>query len=540
MAGTVNDEEIRAFLGALYPDDVPTGTILLIWTLPGKFSYWSDTLDGAAKIIFREAENENDVYLGAGLSWKKYGKKGRVPKTEIAGIPGLWADIDYADSVHSKKDKLPTQDEALEFIELLPIPPTITVHSGHGYQCWWALDIPWVFQSNIDRERGAGIARRWHHQIKSASNAKGWTVDSTLDLARVMRVPGTANYKNPQAVVPTSLVEINRTRRYSIEQFGEPMQAEFTASNERSNGSQQPAGSLVLDPSVEPPSTKMLALVMNNPDFQKSLQRQRPDFDDQSASSYDMSLASFAVNAGWNDQEVVNLLIASRREHGDDLKLREDYYQRTIARARKGIVTVDDADVTAEDKLATLSRKLGMEVISVTKYISEPPKYVMRVDYLGEVRAITFDSAGAITSQRTFSNKIVEVTNRLIPKVPEKQWPKMAQLFFDCLVEEEIGPDSYPVATMNEWTRAYLDSHIPTDEWEEAGLVNRPYLKDGMVHISSRSLASWLRNVEGERMSSRNISQLLKQSGWENDVHYFRPKGAEKPTTRGVWRRPWQ
>ena len=61
----------------------------------------------------------------------------------------------------------------------------------------------------------------------------------------------------------------------------------------------------------------------------------RPDLKDQSPSSYNMSLADTAVRAGWPDQEVVNAMICWRRIHGCDLKLRERYYELTLARAKE-------------------------------------------------------------------------------------------------------------------------------------------------------------------------------------------------------------
>ena len=48
-----------------------------------------------------------------------------------------------------------------------------------------------------------------------------------------------------------------------------------------------------------------------------------------------MALANFAVEAGWPDQEVCNLLIAFRRRHGLEPKLRENYYVVTIAKAHE-------------------------------------------------------------------------------------------------------------------------------------------------------------------------------------------------------------
>ncbi len=89
---------------------------------------------------------------------------------------------------------------------------------------------------------------------------------------------------------------------------------------------------LVLDDEAKAPR-KFRALYANHPKFALTYGRKRTDFADQSPSAYDLSLASFTVQAGWTDQDIVNLLIQSRRTHGDDLKLRRDYYERTLAKA---------------------------------------------------------------------------------------------------------------------------------------------------------------------------------------------------------------
>ena len=46
-------------------------------------------------------------------------------------------------------------------------------------------------------------------------------------------------------------------------------------------------------------------------------------------------MATMAMQAGWSDQEVVNLLICWRRKHDHDLKLRENYYVVTLEKAKE-------------------------------------------------------------------------------------------------------------------------------------------------------------------------------------------------------------
>jgi len=91
---------------------------------------------------------------------------------------------------------------------------------------------------------------------------------------------------------------------------------------------------LVLDPYAVPPKLKFGLLAEIDRKFVTSWNHQRPDLTDQSPSAFDLSLAVFAAIIGWSDQEIVNLLIAHRRRHGADLKLRPDYYRMTIRKAR--------------------------------------------------------------------------------------------------------------------------------------------------------------------------------------------------------------
>src|SRR5687768_6678909 len=75
-----------------------------------------------------------------------------------------------------------------------------------------------------------------------------------------------------------------------------------------------------LDPTASPPLEKFSLLASMETKFFDSWEHRRPDFQDQSASGYDLSLASYALRGGWTWQETVDLLIAHRRKHGEDLK----------------------------------------------------------------------------------------------------------------------------------------------------------------------------------------------------------------------------
>ena len=118
--------------------NVPEGMKVLIWTLPDKTSYWQSGIENATNEALKQCDLNADVYVGVGLSNKALGRKARVHNQDVAGLFGLWADIDFKDPTH-KKANLPSESEAFDFIQTLT-PASMIVHSGHGYQAWWLFD----------------------------------------------------------------------------------------------------------------------------------------------------------------------------------------------------------------------------------------------------------------------------------------------------------------------------------------------------------------------------------------------------------------
>src|SRR5277367_3298230 len=119
--------EARVFLEALFagkPDELH----LLLWTLPEKRSHWFQNVEDA--IRFAESLRERDLYVGVGLSGQDQGAARRCPSTEVAGIFGLWADLDLKSEAHSKTALPGTIEDALK---ILPeqMPPTVVVLTGN-------------------------------------------------------------------------------------------------------------------------------------------------------------------------------------------------------------------------------------------------------------------------------------------------------------------------------------------------------------------------------------------------------------------------
>lgn len=145
----------------------------------------------------------HDVYMGV-LRRKN---RGGTAADVVDHAPVLWADVDpykYATTEDGGRYKL--LDAGLVSVLNFPISPSIVVDSGHGIHAYWLLrDAAPVADASLAMK---GIAK----------NIGG---DNTHDPARILRVPGTYNYKDPDNAVPVRLLRLDTTRRYRFSDFSE-------------------------------------------------------------------------------------------------------------------------------------------------------------------------------------------------------------------------------------------------------------------------------------------------------------------------------
>lgn len=127
-------------------------------------------------------------------------EKGRGKADASAGTSVLWVDCDN----YSSLEALQAQFEAL------PLPPSFTVHSGKGVHAYWYLS---KFETDLQAIKSANIA------LAEKLNAiDPQTADHCFDLARILRVPTSINYKyshTPQAYILTH----DNSRVYNFDDF---------------------------------------------------------------------------------------------------------------------------------------------------------------------------------------------------------------------------------------------------------------------------------------------------------------------------------
>lgn len=202
--------DISRFLETLY-GDAPGW--LTLWTRQNKATHWYKDRSKAAQKALALAATM-DVYFGVGLRKKR--TAGRGENSDVGIIPGLWVDIDIAGPAHKETNLPPTRDAAIEFLQTFPLQPSILVDSGHGLHGYWLFREPWEFDDDKEREQAADLLERFQGTLRDRARANGWKLDSTHDLARVLRLPGTLNHKGK----PVSVTVLRESdHRYNSDDF---------------------------------------------------------------------------------------------------------------------------------------------------------------------------------------------------------------------------------------------------------------------------------------------------------------------------------
>jgi len=519
----------------------PAGMKILIWTLPGQTSRFFDTPDEAAAYAMKRSKAGDDVYFGLGVI-KKPPAKGRGKKQDVTAITCLWADVDIAHGVaHKKKNLPPDLKAAKKLIAAMGVPATVITHSGHGLQAFWVLRDPIPFTSEGDRAKAEGLTQRWVATMKQAAGSENWDIDAVWDLTRVLRVPGTTNHKDPSKPVQARILELavnddgEPAHLYDVDEV-EPLMVpeELTDSGagKATDGSTDVVvprvGALKLNPQANPPADKFMALYENDNKFWKSWERKRTDMQDQSASSYDLSLASIAAFANWTDQEIVDLLIASRRKHGDDLKLRMDYYVRTVARSKVERTAqaalqqimqaspVDNHGQASPDKreatLKLISQALGIAVKRWIQHGRTKARYSM---VLESGRDVPIGTVAAVFAAAKFRERIYEETGIVLKAFKQDQWLKVCAMLAS-IAEVVENEDASRENQVHEWLRQYLANQplYRGEEWSKTFTNNEPFLKDRLLHIYVNSFMRFVKLNLCEQVSKEDLWDDLRAIGF--------------------------
>ncbi len=150
---------------------------------PRHQSYHS-SIDDAVSTAYTLCQQGLDVYFGVN---PRVGQAGG--KENVHWLVAFHAEIDYGQDGHKKAPEYETYEDALAAINTFHIEPTLINHSGGGFHCYWVLNEP-VKVSEIGLDALENVNRALMAGVKADGG--------THNINRILRVPGTFNFKIPQ------------------------------------------------------------------------------------------------------------------------------------------------------------------------------------------------------------------------------------------------------------------------------------------------------------------------------------------------------
>ena len=555
----------REFLKLLW-ENKPEDLYILIWTLQDKRSHWSQDIPAAAKFVAQQKGRDVDVYVGVGLARRDYGPAHRCGSADIAGIAGFWADLDLRSDAHNKKALPATIPEALSIIPP-SMQPTIVVATGNGAHAWWLFKEPLIFESDQERHDTAKLVTRWQTLLRLRASQRGWAFDRLSDLARVLRIPGTINAKDPND--PKEVTVYSTTdRRYNLSDFEEflaeasipdPEAQERAAREWAERFEDKP---LVINFKAQIPDATLEDWMARDERFKKTWLRQRDDLKDHSQSGYDMALADFGVGAGLSEQQIVDLIITHRAKHGQPQRRRADYFQRTIGKAfERSSLSPTASKIPETDTPGTqdegrpkenipsdpatakallceqISKVLGIRLLRIVKLSGKNPIFHMEL----ESGKIEFTRVDKLIDQRSVRNAIAGAVGVLIPKFKSKNWEQLAQMMLDACIVEDGGEESQFEGAARLHVENYLaeTQFIPSPEGQPVQSARKPMIHEGKIAICSSDLQMYVSKTTCQNLSIPEITSMLKaldgkadrvrgrkfkeQSRWSLPVEEFDP-----------------
>jgi hypothetical protein len=161
----------------------------------------------------------HDVYFAvhplrsAGTASERSGQNAE----RVGAVGCLYADFDA-------KHQAGGMDGVMAHIATLPLRPSILVATGGGVHAYWLFDKPVAITTPERRTKMERAQRLWVDAIVHADPA-------AKDLGRVLRLPGTRNYKyDPPRTV--SIIEFS-DRQYSLEAIAEVLRPAIAQEEER-------------------------------------------------------------------------------------------------------------------------------------------------------------------------------------------------------------------------------------------------------------------------------------------------------------------
>lgn len=564
--------DTREFLETLFSDK-PDNSYITIFTLPNQKSKFFQEIDQAATYVQRINNQQQHIYFGTNLQGE-IKLQGRGKANDSIGTVCFYTDVDMeCPSAHMKCDLPKDEADANSILKGFGWDPSLVVRSGYGLHVYWIFREPWIFQDDIEREKYHRLLIRLQATIRERAHKKGWTLDYTNDLARILRVPGTWNIKVPEHPVEVTVAESSGLR-YNPDDIEPFLIDETSIKKSQSLPAEiksQIQNGIVLNAAAEAPAKKLEQLLDVNWDFKSSWNASRAEFQGD-ASRFAQSIANYAAQANWTDQEITDAMIHWYRINLNnqnflnrpepismDKIMRPTKIATTIGKARAAAIEIATKEyiedvAPAEDsgmgnivdsdgsKARTFLRGvLKFDIISIKKYIQSAdnePFYEVKVKYRDEVRTATFKDAEHFFNQTRFRYRISGIINTVPKSLAKDAWERVTEAFKKIMEEVSVVSSSITIeGKVGGWLVQYLEKK-PNFDIIRGHATGSPFLHKGHWYIFSKPFSDWTYQNKGALEGAEKTNTDLKRIGATNQVVDYKNPETKKRTQFHAWKIP--
>lgn len=579
---------LRQFLGEVL-DMVPEEQALLLFYINKKTQEKLPffVTDASAGLDYCERHQEWNSYYGVATRavQKRPRPYWRGTEQDVLALLEVHADVDILSAAHTKANLPPTKDDARLLVEDLPLRPSMLVDTGNGLQsCLWLKEAESVTTPE-ERSIARDAVKRYQNAVLSNARRLGnWTIDSTFNLDRVLRLPGTINWNGDEPRLCTIIYD-NGPRYPSLSAFFEEFPAlpdDTQASDERKAEAAQFSKGLVFSPHFFT-NAMFDKLLESSLTFNKTWRKERTDIQDLSQSGHDMALVHFLLRNGFSFQVALSAMMIFREKHKAK-PVKESYYLRTLQRAWLHIQTMLTERKAAEETQAQLAAEVqtearearreeekekpevvyrdaerffefptGYTILAITKVISlrgareistleilirTPEGVVKEVELIGDMRFELKRIRSAIEHVTSYAMRV--------NKKREELWLNdlYNRITTVCPIHEEEGANMTEAIRqkLEEWTVEAISCYESVDKH---GFHSALYDHQSFIDEHNSLCFSFERFMKQlndsslfRHVTSDECSNALRKLRGEKDQRTFEFRG--KKVTRRFWRVPWE
>lgn len=190
---------MKEFLTTLFGQHVNADRAIQLYKWPKDSKNWAADckhyrfrdVESAVKWLGENSRDHN-IYFNTSLMAET--TKGRGMNKEARVVPAIFADLDADCGEHS--GKRPSKEAIRAWLKSGELPmPSVVVDSGGGYHVYWVLD-----EALTEVDLATSLLTGFNDKIADWYRAGGFRYERLKDVARVLRVPGTMNYKYEKPV----------------------------------------------------------------------------------------------------------------------------------------------------------------------------------------------------------------------------------------------------------------------------------------------------------------------------------------------------